>query len=136
MIKGNVIQNMSVDHQQIAPTIIIKIKKTRAKRAPQNVRLSESRSNREIGKSPVPIVAVQSVQLEVQMADKKIEQAVVHHVRGVRAHPRFRTTIFAESCVRFVSSVAKRAITIIEIQKVSLRIVCNENIRPAVSVQI
>src|SRR5277367_6913151 len=34
VIERNVVQNMAVDHQQIAPAIIIKIEKTRAKCAP------------------------------------------------------------------------------------------------------
>src|ERR1700678_1943603 len=55
MKKRNVVEDVPVDYQQIAPAIIVKIEKTRAKRTVQDIRLPDPRSDRVIRKSPVAI---------------------------------------------------------------------------------
>ena len=136
MMQRNVVENMPVDHQQIAPAIIIKIEKSRPKRTVQNIGLSHSGRDREIRESSVAVIAVQPVQLEIQVADKQVQQPVVHHVRRIRAHSRFGAPVFAETNIRFARRIAKGPVTIVQVQKIPLRIVGDENIRPAIAIQI
>src|SRR3984957_12577249 len=122
---------MPVDHQQIAPTIIVKIEYASSERTIQDIRLSYRRSDRVIRECSVSIVAIQPVQFKVKMADEEIQQPVIHHVRGVRAHSCFGPALLAESRAGFVRRIAKRSISVVQVQEIALRIVRNENDRPA-----
>ena len=136
MVQRDVVQNVPVHHQQVAPPVIVKVKHARPERASQNICLPQRGSNRVVRERAVAVVAIKPVQLEIQMADEKIKQAIVHHVGGIGAHSRFRASFLAKSRAGFVRRIPKCAVSIIQIQKIALRIIRHENVRPAVAVKI
>ena len=136
MVELDVVQDVAVDDEQVAPAVIVKVEKARAERAIQNIGLTDARRNRVIGESAVAIIAIHAVQFEIQVAHEEIEQAIVHHVGGIGAHARFGAAVFAEARAGFVGRVAKRAVAVVEIQKIPLRVVGDENVRPSVAIQV
>src|ERR1700730_11499202 len=136
MIKRNIVENMSVDDQKVPPTVIIEIKKAGSKTAVSVVRLPESRSDRRVCKRAFSAVAIIAIQLKIQVAHEQIIKPVVSHIRRVSAHSCFGFPILTESRSAGVTGIPKSAISIVEIQEISLRVVGDENIDPAIAIEI
>src|ERR1700722_5848708 len=70
------------------------------------------------------------------MADEQIQQAVVHHVSGIGSHAGFGAAIFTESRVGLAGRVSEGAVSVIEVKKISLGVIGDENVGPAVAIQV
>ncbi len=136
MIRGDVVEDVAVDDEQIAPAVVIEIEKSRAEGAIQKIGLADAGCDRVVGERAIAIIAIEAVEFVIEMADEKVRQAVVGDVRRVGAHACFGAAFFAEAGAGCVRHVLERPVALIDVKKVSLRVVGDKYVRPAVIVQV
>src|SRR5712692_9890363 len=134
MVELDVVEDVAVDDEQVAPAVVIEIEEARAECAVENAGLADAGGDGVVGEGAVAIVAVEAVELEIKMADEKVGQAVVGDVGGVGAHAGFGAAVFAEASAGSEAGVAKGAVAIVEVEEVALRVVGDEDVGPAVIV--
>ena len=136
MVAGDVVEDVAVYDEEIAPAVVVEIEEAGAETAVENVGLAEAGSDGAVSERAVAVVGVEAIEFEIEMADVEIHAAVVAEIGGVGAHAGFGAAIFAEAGARGVADVSECAVAVIEIEKISLRIVGDENVWPAVVIEI
>ena len=134
MIGGDVVEDVAVDDEQVAPAVVVEIEKARAESTVQEIRLADAGRDRVVGERAVAIVAIEAIEFVIEMADEEIGQAVVGDVGGVGAHAGFGAAFFAEACAGGVTGVFEGAVAFIDVEKIALRVVGDEDVGPAVVV--
>ena len=132
MVAGDVVEDVAVNDEKIPPAVIVEIEEAGAEAAVEDVGLAEAGSDGAVDESAVAVVGVEAIQFEIEMADIKIHAAVVAEIGGIGAHAGFGATIFAEAGTGGVADVAERAVAIIEVEEISLGVVGDEDVGPAV----
>ena len=126
----------SVDNRQIGKTVLIKIREDgpEPRAAPRGV--GQSRHGRAFLKQAARPLLPERVVLLGQMRDENIEQAVAIHVTGGDAHVRVRAAHGVVGEAAPPGLVAKSAVVLIDPERVRLRVIGHQNVRPAISVEV
>src|ERR1700719_3629807 len=72
MIDRDVVEDVAVDDEQVAPAIIVEIEKSRAESAAQEIRLANAGRDCVVRESAVAIIAIHAIEFVIKMADEKI----------------------------------------------------------------
>ena len=127
---------MSVHGHQIEPSIQIQI----AERAPESQavarRLPDPRFHRHIRIRAALATAIERHHFVVEVRDRDSRRAGVVVIRNIDAHSGPRLPVFAERDSSAHRDIFERAVAQVAIQLIGLRIVRDQNIRPAVPIVI
>src|SRR5262249_26784806 len=127
---------MTVHDQQIEIAVVVVIDETDS---PPDVRFGESRklrSDRRFAERELAGIQVQRVVLRIEVRDYDVRTSVAVRVTGVNSHAGAGDAIGVESHFGDECGIAKRAVLLIEQKKVGGRVASDEQIHPAVAVQI
>ncbi len=120
--------DMTVDDQQINPTVVVVVKKLGS---PTNVGQtygSDFCCVRNIGKRSVPIIVVKSVVVVIEICNEQIEFAIVIIVAQRDSHASLLAAVFIYRRTGIETNIFESPVTIIVIEKVRCRIVCDVDV--------
>ena len=132
----NVVIDVAVGDENVLPAVEVVVKKEAAESQCQQGRAANFRARRFINKKTLAFVVIERNHLVREIGDEHTGVAGMVVVGGVHAHAGARHTVFAESHSRNDRLLAEGAVAIVAIEFVRLRVVREQQIRPAVIVVI
>ena len=136
VVKTHVVQHGSIHLHNVGPAVVVIVEELGSDAAEQHRLDADSGAISRVGKSSVPIVVVQAVQLVRQVGDVNVEEAVAVHIRGVNAHSRFIAAILACRQPGDERRVGKSAVMVIEEKKVRPAVVGDGDVLPAIVAEV
>ena len=132
----DVVQDVSVDHQQILIPVIVKIQEPGAEPQQELISPGDSGGGPFIGEQPVLVVAVEGVGLHIVIGHHDIHQAVPVVVGRIGAHSRFRVGLLVVAGSRKQGHVFETTLAVVPVVEIPFRVVGDVEVHPAVIVEI
>ena len=127
--------NVTVDLQDVGPTVVVVVDKTAA---PRDILIVDADAGREgdVGEGAVAVVVIEVAGVVGEICLENIEPAVAIVVGDADAHAGLLVAVFAVGDARDDSNIGERAVVIVAEQNARLRIDGDVDVGPAVVVEI
>ena len=127
---------MAVGDENVGPAVEIIVKKEAAEAQSEQRGAADFRARRFINEEPFSFIVIERNHLVREIGDEHAGVAGMIVVGGVHAHARAGHAVFAEGHTCDHGFFAERAVAIVAIELVGLRVVGEKKVRPAVVVVV
>ena len=136
VVKAHVVEHGAVQLQDVDPAVVVVVDELGRDPAKQPRLGADSGAIRGIGEGAVSVVVVEAVELEVEMGDVDIEQAVAVDVGGVDAHAGLVAAVLACGQPGDQRHILEGAVAIVEEEEVGPGVVGDGDVGPSVVVEV
>ena len=127
---------MAVGDEDVGPTIVIVVKEKATEAESNQGCASNFGTGRLVHEQAITLVVVEGKHLIGEICDDNAGMAGAVIICRVNAHPSARDSIFTESDACSHTTLLEAAIFFVQVKLVRLRVVGQQDVRPAVAVVI
>ena len=136
MITLDVIQHVSIRHEQIARAVVVIIEEPRSEATHVECGIRKLGAESPIIEGPISHVLIEARQLHIEMGDDQVHAAAARCVRSISSHSCLELTVTADRHSCEIGNFSESSVAIVVKQRIGHVIVGDKNVLPAVVVVV